>query len=170
MSRAQFFKDCKANQNMTLTLVGGENYEWIKEKRPQNLKPRKISKVQTNAVYLEGEENRGQGSYLEIPQSSLMDYDGTILNIYNVGVREMTDEERKNEEAAQIERNRFEKENPYSDGFWHMKSWFSKCSTPWVSITSDWVKGKKRGQGDNFNKILDKSIKGELILSYKVEI
>ena len=80
MSRAQFFKDCKANQNMTLTLIDGANYEWIKEKRPQNLRPRKISKVQTNAVYLEGEENRGQGSYLELPQASLMVTGGVSLD------------------------------------------------------------------------------------------
>ena len=144
MSRAAFFRDCKGNPNMTLTLVGGENYEWIKEKRPQNLRPRAIRKIQTNAVYLEGEENRGQGSYLEIPQASLMEYDGLTLNIYDYGIREMTAEE--------------------------MKDWFKKCSTPWVDCCTEWIKGKKRGQGDNYDKILDKSIKGNLVLQYEVKV
>ena len=170
MSRAAFFRDCKENPNMTLTLVGGENYEWIKEKRPQNLRPRAIRKIQTNAVYLEGEENRGQGSYLEIPQASLMEYDGLTLNIYDYGIREMTAEEKRNCELALAERERYEKENPYSESFWHMKDWFKKCSTPWIDCCTEWIKGKKRGQGDNYDKILDKSIKGNLVLQYEVRM
>lgn len=168
MSKTQFFKDCKANTNLSLTLIGGENYEWIKEKRPQNLRPRKISKLQTNAIYLEGEENKGKGSYLEIPQSSLMEYDGKTLCIYNYAAREMTEEEKRNEQLALKEQERYNQENPYSESFWHMKAWWAKCSTPWV-MGSSWIKGKKRGQGNDFYKIYDKSIKGNLILKYQID-
>ena len=167
MSRTQFFKDCKDNANLTLTLVGGWNYEWIKEKRPQNLNPRAIVKIQTNAVYLEGKENNGKGSYLPIPQASLMEYDGKTLCIYNFGTREMNDEEKENEKKAKEERERYNKENPYGNDFWHMKSWYSNCSTPWIYPSgSDWIKGKK---ADYENNIMDKSIKGKLLLKYKVE-
>lgn len=170
MSRAQFFKDCKENNNLTLTLIGGENYEWLKEKRPHALKPRAISKLQTNAIYLEGTENYGRGSYLEIPQSSLMEYDGKTLSIYNFGIREMTEEEKENEQKAIEERKTYEIKNPYSESFWHMKEWYSKCSTPWIGTMLDWIKGKKRGQGNDYNRIMDKSIKGKLVLQYKVEL
>lgn len=155
---------------MTLTIIGGENYEFIKEKRPQNLRPRRINKIQTNAVWLEGEENSGQGSYLQIPQSSLMEYDGETLNIYRIGQREMNEEERRNEELADKERERYCKENPYSDGYYHMKSWYSKCSTPWIGTTLDWIKGKQAQYFGDGKVIWDKSIKGELLLQYKVEM
>lgn len=173
MTRALFIRDCKENKNMKFTLVGGDNYEWIKEKRPQNLNPRRISKVQTNAIYLEGEENNGQGSYLQIPKASLMEYDREHFCVYDFGIREMTAEEKKNEKAAQKEREKYNKENSnsYSGDFWHMKEWYSKCSTPWISpMAHNWIKGKKRGQGKDFNKIMDEGVKGNLILKYKIEM
>ena len=172
MSRTGFFRDCMKNENLTLTLIGGENYEWIKEKRPENLRPRAISKLQTNAIYLEGIENNGQGSYLQIPQSSLMEYDGDTLCIYDFGIRDMTEEEKQNEQKAKTERDKYNEENPnsYSGDFWHMQTWYSKCSTPWINPSGlDWIKGKKRGQGEDYDRIYDKSIKGKLVLKYKVE-
>ncbi len=165
--KADFMRDAK--NGLKLKLIGGRNYEWIKEKRPQNLKPRAIVKVQTNAIYLEGEENNGQGSYLPIPAASLMVYDGISLKIYNPGVREMTTEEKTNAERANAERERYQKENPYSDSFWHMKEFYKNCSTPWIYFGNDKIKGKKAGQGNNEGKIIDDSIKGELVLVYTVE-
>ena len=168
MSKAVFLKDAKSG-TLRLKLIGGKNYKWIKETRPQNLNPREIVKVQTNAVYLKGEENNGQGSYLEIPAASLMEYDGFTLSIYTPGVRDMDTTERANAQAADVERKRYEEENPFSESFWHMKGWYRDCSTPWIYEGSGWVKGKAaRGYGLDA-KIVDKSIKGELLLKYEVE-
>ena len=77
-TKSDFMRVAKEG-NIKLKLIGGKNYEWIKEKRPQNLNPRAVVKTQTNAIYLEGEENHGQGSYLPIPAASLMEYDGETL-------------------------------------------------------------------------------------------
>ncbi len=165
-TKADFMRDAKAG--VKLTLVGGANYEWIKEKRPQNLRPRKVVKVQTNAIYLEGEENNGAGSYLSIPAASLMEYDGETLKFYNPAAREMNKEEKLNAQKADEERKRYEKEYPYSDSYWHMKAFYENCSTPWIYTGGDKVKGKRAGQGSNYGKIIDDAIKGELCLSYAV--
>lgn len=167
MTRADFIRDAKTNR-VSLMLTGGANYDWIKEKRPQNLKPRSIVKVQTNAVYLSGEENNGQGSFLEIPAASLMEYTGDTLSIYNPGAREMDQEEKDNAAKAEIERKKYQEENPYNDDFWHMKNFYQHCSTPWIYFGSGTVKGKRAGQGSFTGKIIDNAIKGKLILQYKV--
>ncbi len=166
MSKAEFMRNAST---LALQLIGGKNYEWIKEKRPQNLNPRKIVKVQTNAIYLEGSENNGKGSYLEIPAASLIEYDGNTLKIYDAGIREMDEEEKKNCKLADEERKRYQKENPYSDSFWHMKRFYEACSTPWIYIGAlKAIKGKRAGQGSDYGKIIDNAIKGALVLEYKV--
>lgn len=167
MTKADFMKDAKANR-ISLMLTGGDNYDWIKEKRPQNLKPRSITKVQTNAIYLYGEENGGRGSFLQLPPASLMEYTGDALLIFNPGVRDMTQEEKDNVKRAEIELKRYEEENPYSEPYWHMKDFYSKCTTPWIYSGSGEIKGKRAGQGSLTGKIIDNAIKGKLILQYKV--
>lgn len=167
-TKSEFMRDAKAG-NIKLKLIGGVNYEWIKKQRPQNLRPRAIVKVQTNAVYLEGEENNGAGSYLSIPAASLIEYDGNTLNIYNAGIREMNEEEKKNAREADEERKRYAEEAPYSDGFWHMKDFYMNCSTPWIYYGNGKIKGKHAAQGSDFGKIIDDSIKGDLALMYEVE-
>lgn len=167
-TKAEFMREAKTN-NIKLKLIGGRNYEWIKEKRPQNLNPRAIVKVQTNAIYLEGEENNGEGSYLSIPAASLIEYDGNVLNIYNAGIREMNEEEKSNAQKAEIERKRYAEQNPYGNDYWHMKDFYKKCSTPWISFLSDKIKGKKAASGSDYGKIIDDAIKGELILQYAIE-
>lgn len=167
-TKSDFMRDAKTG-NVKLRLIGGKNYEWIKEKRPQNLNPRAIVKTQTNAVYLEGEENGGKGSYLQIPAASLLEYDGNSLKIYNAGVREMNAEEMANMRRAEEERKRFQEKNPYSDDYWHMKAFYMNCSTPWIYSGNDKIKGKRAAQGADYGKIIDDAIKGELILMYAVE-
>ena len=167
MSRAEFFRDANKKQ-LTLTLVGGVNYEWIKVKRPQNLKPRAICKVQTNAIWLEGSENDGKGSYLDMPPASLMEYDGEKLKIFQPAVREMNAEEKANQAKAEAEQARYTADNPYSDGYWHMKDFYRNCSTPWISPMLGTVKGKKAALGSDYGKIVDKAIKGTMILEYLV--
>lgn len=167
MTKADFMRDTKTNK-ISLMLIGGANFEWIKEKRPQNLNPRSIVKIQTNAIYLSGEENNGQGSYLEIPAASLMEYTGDTLSIFSPGAREMNQEEKNNVEKAENERKKYQEENPYNDDYWHMKNFYKHCSTPWIYFGNGEVKGKKAGQGSLSGKIIDNSIKGELILQYKV--
>ncbi len=167
-TKSEFMREAKAG-GVKLKLIGGMNYEWIKEKRPQNLNPRAIVKTQTNAIYLEGEENKGQGSYLEIPAASLLEYDGNYLKIYNPGVRDMNIEEKANMQKAEEERRIFQEKNPYSDDFWHMKAFYMNCSTPWIYFGNDKIKGKRATQGNDYGKIIDDSIKGDLVLMYEVE-
>ncbi len=167
-TKADFMKDAKSG-NIKLRLIGGENYSWIKEKRPQNLAPRTVVKAQTNAIYLEGQENGGKGSYLSIPAASLMEYDGETVSLYDPGTRDMTPEELANARAAEAERARWESENPYSDSFWHMKDFYRNCSTPWIYFGSGKVKGKTAGQGKDYGRIVDDSIKGRMVLQYAVE-
>lgn len=167
MTKADFMRDVKSG--LKLRLIGGFNYEWIKKRRPQHLKSRRISKIQSNAIYLEGEENGGQGSYLEIPPASLMEYDGKILSIYLPGIREMTQEEKDNIQKAKNEQEKFKKEHPYNDDFWHMKEFYKNCSTPWIYFGNGKIKGKRAGQGSDYGKIIDNAIKGKLELRYIVE-
>lgn len=167
MTKADFIRDIKTGK-IKLQLIGGANYEWIKEKKPQNLRPRSITKVQTNAIYLEGEENGGKGSFLQLPPASLIEYNGKTFNIYNPGIREMNAEEKGNVEKADIERKRYEKENPHSDSFWHMKNFYRNCSTPWIYFGNEEVKGKRAAQGRDVGKIIDNSIKGNLVLQYAI--
>lgn len=167
-TKAEFLRDIKTS-NIKLRLVGGMNYDWIKEKRPSNLKARRVVKVQSNALYLEGKENNGKGSYLEIPPASLMEYDGNVLNIYLAGVREMNAEEKANERAAKLERERYQRENPYCDDYWHMKDFYRNCSTPWIYYGNGTIKGKRAAQGSDYGKIIDNAIKGELLLQYVIE-
>lgn len=167
MSRSEFFRDAKT-KNLKLTLIGGKNYEWIKENRPRNLSPRAIVKVQTNVIYLEDFENDEEVGPLEIPPASLMEYDGEHLKIYKAGLREMNDEEKKNQKRAEDELARYTTENPYSDSFWHMKAFYRKCSTPWIAYISGTVKGKCAAQGSDYGKIIDNAIKGTLILEYSI--
>lgn len=168
MTKADFIRTIKAG-NIKLRLIGGDNYEWIKERRPQNLKARSIVKVQTNGFYFEGEENNGKGSWLELPPASLIEYNGKTLNIYNPGIREMNDEEKANALKADIERKRYEEANPYNDSFWHMKSFYKNCTTPWIYFGNGEIKGKKAAQGSDTGKIIDNSIKGNLVLQYAIE-
>ena len=166
MSKAEFMRKALT---LSLQLIGGENYEWIKKKRPQNLNPRRIVKVQSNAIYLEGTENNGKGSYLGIPAANLVEYDGDTLKVYDAGIREMNEEEMRNCKRADEERRRFQQENPYSDDFWHMKHFYQECSTPWIYTGMDKpIKGKKAAQGSDYGKIIDNAIKGTLIIEYKV--
>jgi len=48
--------------------------------------PRKILRKQTKAIYLELEDSC-RGSFLELPQASLIEYDGKIIRIYEPGKR-----------------------------------------------------------------------------------
>ena len=161
-------RDIKST-NIKLRIIGGANFEWIKDKKPHYLNPRAIVKVQTNAVYLEGPENNGKGSYLPIPPASLIEYDGKTLSIYDPGMREMTEEEKRNLKDAENERKRYQEQNPYVDSFWHMKDYYRKCSTPWIYFGNGEIKGKRAAQGNDTGKIIDNKIKGKLVLKYAVE-
>jgi len=167
-TKSEFMRAAKLG-DMKLRLIGGSNYEWIKEKRPQNLRPRAVVKVQSNALYLEGEENDGKGSYLSIPAASLLEYDGETLKIYRAGIREMNSEEISNMQKAEEERKRFQEKNPYSDDYWHMQAFFKNCSTPWIYFGNGKIKGKRSAQGKEHGKIIDDAVKGELELLYAIE-
>ncbi len=167
-TKSAFMREAK-DGHIKLKLIGGVNYEWLKKKRPNALDSRAIIKTQTNAVYLYGPENNGQGSYLGLPPASLLEYDGNTLKIFNPGVREMTAEEKANLHKSEAERKAYNEKNPYSDDFWHMREFFKNCSTPWIYSGFDKIKGKRAGQGSDYGKIFDDSIKGDMVLMYEVE-
>ncbi len=173
MNKSAFIRYIKENL-VTFTLVAGRNYSWLSEKRPEALLPRTIHKIQTNGIYLNDKSTRSGTSWLEFPPASLMNIEESdtyiTVQIFNPGIREMNEDEKKNLEAFQKAEAEYEKENPYSDSFWFAKGWINKCSTPWISFLGGKTKGKQAAQGGNYGMIMDDSIKGEMILEYKVEI
>ena len=161
----QLKKDAKSN-NLYLTLIerfGSENF-------PENFKgERHVTNI--SSTRLELTNKKGAKSYLEFPPASLIEYTDETLTIFNPGLREPNEFEKNllKDWKKQIDEKLIERDIA-TDGntcFWRRKSFFQ-------SHNAEYLMGHKfeKGLKYDFNseKILDKKIKGSVLLKYKVTI
>lgn len=159
-SVAQLKRDADSGK-MWMELVEryGESGDKIIERLRGN---RKV--LRSNSVCLVLENLSGQESELRLPCAKLIEYDGENLTIYEAGERDLTEEEKNCLKAWQQKEIIYYKKNPYGDSYWHRRFFFEDSKFPYLNGTE-----KVRGKKYNYNgKIWDDSIKGDIILRYKV--
>lgn len=98
----------------------------------------------------------GAESKLPLPNARLVDYTDDELLIYEPAQREPNEQEQRTlKEAKRI----------YKDCAWKVKDFLRQSDCPWMS-------GEKKIQGKRYltwkGKVLDNSIRGNVILRYKV--
>lgn len=102
----------------------------------------------------------GGESELTIESAKLIEYTGTTLTVYNIGVREPTREERfvidKWKKRAKVLGN--------CNLYYAKKSFFSKTKYPYMS--GELINGKQYIY--RLGKVLDKAVRGDVILRYNV--
>lgn len=120
--------------------------------------------LRSNSVCLVLENSSGEESELRLPCAKLVEYDGENLTIYRAGERDLTEEEKICLKAWQQKEIIYCKKNPYSNTYWYKQFFFENSNFPYL-IGDKKVRGKKY----NYNgKVWDDSIKGDVILRYKV--
>lgn len=122
---------------------------------------RKVKRSNSVAIILLN--NNGAESELRIDSAKLMDYDGESLIIYNAGEREPNAEERAVLEEVKKIYDKYA--DTYNGGYWQVKSYYKTCPCPWMD-GCDTIRGK-RYQTYN-GKVRDNSIKGDVMIRYKV--
>lgn len=183
-TRADLFRDLKkGNKELLKTIHYGKTVEELilQNKNNRFIKNmtewRSVSKIQTNSISLDG-------SWLDIPAASLVEYDGDTIKIYDVGYRHLTAEEQAvMEEWRKITQTERYKQDAYNDimtdgstTYYQDKRFFENSKYPYLNDCSDFKNGKKytnviflenncRLEGDF---ILDKSIKGLLLMAYAI--
>lgn len=123
---------------------------------------RPVLRSNTVAIILRNQD--GRESEMRFENAALTEYTGDTLTIYNPGERDLTPEEQAVLNQAEAERERYEKENPYSESYWHMKQFFKNCPFPYLA-GNETIKGKRYQYN---GKIQDNKIKGKAILKYKI--
>jgi len=120
--------------------------------------------LRSNTVAITLRNQDGQESEMRFENAALTEYTGDTLTIYNPGERDLTPEEQTTLDKAKAEQKRYEAENPYSESYWHMKSFYKSCPFPYLA-GNETIKGKKYQYN---GKIRDNKIKGDAILKYKI--
>jgi hypothetical protein len=126
---------------------------------------RAVSKVQSNAVYL-------NGSMLDYPPASLCDFDGVNIKIYSEGHRDLTEAEKKimsNEPSRRPENKERLQNEMLNDGsglYWADKRYYKELNAEYLQ-GHDWTNGEKYDY--NKQNVKSKKIKGDLILHYIIE-
>lgn len=171
-TRAQLFRDAKSG---TLSLLMTERFG--KEPTVHMAKKRKVIGANTVSLKLQNED--GNISTMDVPKASLVEYTNNELVIYTYGYRKPTTQEQKVlEEWDKIqntkeyqERNNIDILTDGSSTYWQKKKFFRDNN-------AEYLMGFERQKGCclDFNRqnegkpdfISDESIKGEVILRYKV--
>ena len=130
---------------------------------PDRLKGvRKVLKSNTVALILLNAN--GNTSEMRFNSAKLIEYTDNSLIVYAPAQRDLTDEEsRILKECERMQKEYYEK-NPYGEFYWKRKDYFKNCSCPWLD-GYEMVRGKKYMYN---GKVLDNSIRGEVILKYNV--
>ena len=155
--------ELKRNANagrMALELLEwyGESGEGI----PERLRGiRKVKRANSVALILENAS--GAESEMRIEAATLVEYDGEYLTIYQAGKRPLNQAEYQI--MLQVRKLYEEYKDTYSGGFWQVRGFLQDSECPWMA-GDDFRYGKKYDRSRNV--VLDKAIKGEAILKYKV--
>lgn len=151
------FNEYAPSSERVKTLVGVKRY---------------VVKKSTTGVQLSPDKNAVKGSQLDYPaKATLCEYDGETLNIYNAGLRELTDNERsilENKPSVRLENREAVRDELMTDGssfYWKDKAYLKEHD-------AEYLAGHEtiRGMRYDFNTkmIIDEKIKGNLSLAYKI--
>lgn len=187
-TRADFLRDAKKGLGLRVAVLWGMTKEEILSTPEENqyvtLKRRitqgvfdifrKVTKVQTNGVSLEG-------SFLEIPSASRMEYTGDRLRLYAYGYTPMTEEELKvMAEWKLVTDTKEYQERAYldvmTDGgqtFWQQKIFFRERNAEQLLGYDDFHNGRRldmnRFVDGEVDCILDNKVRGKLEFEYEVK-
>jgi hypothetical protein len=127
-----------------------------------------VVNTQTNGIYFEKEGSKN-GSFLSFPPSSLVEYTGTDLKIYDPGERDLTKDEQSivdNMPSNRKENAELCERDVLTDGsttFWMDKRYISENNADWY-----WKETRGLYYKRAENKMRDNKIKGKLSLHYVV--
>ena len=132
--------------------------------------PREIRGVRkvfrANSVGLVLELN-GKESTLYTDSAKLVEYDGKTLTLYRAGYRSPTVEERFVLNLWNSKETAYYQKNPFGNCFGMRKEYFASSPCPWMDGMNK-IRGKK--YCPEKDKVLDYSVRGEMILRYEVFI
>lgn len=137
------------------------------EEIPERIKgARRVVDANTAAIKLM--TNDGNISELRPEAAALIDYTPDSLTIYAAGLRDLTQEERAEMDRANKERQRYQEANPYSESYYHMRAFWKNSRFSYLDGAGEYKNGKALRRTADGDKIQDRSIKGDIILKYKV--
>lgn len=126
---------------------------------------RGVRKVfRANSVGLVLELN-GKESTLYTDSAKLVEYDGKTLILYRAGYRALTAEERFVLNTWKSKEDEYYQRNPFGNCFGKRKDYFASSTCPWMDGINK-IRGKK--YYPDKDKVLDYSVRGEMILRYEV--
>ena len=126
---------------------------------------RGVRKVyRANSVGLVLELN-GKESTLYTDSAKLVAYDGKTLTIYRAGYRAPTVEERYVLNTWLSKETAYYQNNPFGNCYGIRKDYFASSTCPWMDGINK-IRGKQYYPGKD--KVLDYSVRGEMILRYEV--
>lgn len=131
---------------------------------------REVEKVQSNSVKFKG-LNGSKAGWLEFPKSSLIDFDGKTAKIYQAGLRELTEEEKRirDDEPKDDEQDRIDMLSDGSTMFYRRKKYYKDVGYEYLFTSSKKIQGKYLTYKDGKHMIQDDKIKGEINLIYDFE-
>ena len=157
---AQLKRDANSGK-MSLEMI--ERYGQTNKDFPDRLKGvRKVKKANTVALILLSAD--GKESELRFDSAKLIDYTDNSLTVYAPAQRDLTEEESRVLKEVERMEKEYYKENPYGEFYWQKKRYFEKCPCPYMS-GYETIRGKRYMYN---GKVMDNSIKGEVILKYNV--
>ena len=129
---------------------------------------REVGKVQSNSIAFK----KGNGlSWLDYPKASLLSYDGNTFTIYEAGYRDLTEHEQSvlnNRPSKRPENRERVEQEVLTDGssfYYQDKAYFKNLDMQYLDGFEE-VRGLRLDK--NNQKIRDNSIKGAVILKYKI--
>lgn len=169
MSFADLKRDLQVGRTMTLVEA-----PFLPNHKFLNLK-RNIIQKQTNGIYLDSgakstDKPSQKGSFLELRNAKLTEYDGHEIRIYRPGHRPLSDEEQKvwnNRPSNRSENEEIVVQDVLSDGsrsYWMDKEHLKKNNMEYLMES-----GHSKRFDYNTNTIIDDQIKGDLELKYILE-
>lgn len=158
------FKRDAASGTMSLELL--ERFGSTGDDIPERLRGvRKVCGVNTVSIKLLN--SHGEKSELRLENAKLTEYDGETLTIYKAALRAPTPEEQAVLDGAKKVRDEYQARNPCGDDFWALRRYFKESACPWMDGSiSESIKGKRYVYHEQ--KVMDKSMRGEVILRYRV--
>jgi hypothetical protein len=143
---------------------------WFGDAIPERLKGfRKI--IDANTVSIIFLNNDGKKSPLDILGASLIDWDDNSLSIFNVGERELTQDELDIMDqwkaiSSTKEYQQQAENDMLTDGsltFWQKRKFFTDKGYEYLHVGNN-----KKAYNHNTNKVKDSTVKGDLILKYEL--
>lgn len=148
---AKFVRDAKAGMSLELIWRYGKTGDDIDDRLRGVRKVTRVSRYKMDMMNTQGQE-----SFLDFGSAKLVEYDGEYLTVYNPISRELTEDEQ----------HVLDKINS-TDMFFLKKEYARNSSCPWIDpYGSKIIKGKRYISHEN--KVLDWSMRGEMILKYRI--